>query len=121
MTRIRQNVARTGPGKFFGHRLVTLAGENETPHLRELRIRLLRQVYPDDTVDHVRAQIEASSFQGERDVYLNRLALWVPDAVRDRWFAEAPVTFAQAIAVVRSAQATRDSHRPGQHRTRVRA
>lgn len=108
-----------GAAQFLGYRLVVLAQDDDEPELQVVQRRLLNRMYPGELLTLVRDQIEATNDpQGQA---LNRLALWAPEAVRDRWLQEEPVTFGPAIAVMREAQASSSSATARAHRGRCRA
>lgn len=115
---LQKHLTGCGPGKFFGCRLITWASDDQDPVLLDRGRQILRQVYPDDALDHVRAQVAGTLFQPE--AALNRLAQWAPASVRDRWLIEDPVLFAPTLAAVRAA-ATDETPRPATTRPRRRA
>lgn len=76
--------------------------------------RMFARVCPPAHVQAVRESIEQrlrrEDQSDERQRHLNRLALWVEPEVRERWFQDEPVTFAEAIAEHRAAQTLQTAH-----------
>lgn len=83
------------------------------------RQRLLTLLFQGEQLDRVKDHVFEQISGPRRDAALTRLAQWVPETVRERWFQEEPVTFGQAIADFREKRAANTSSTA--RRPRIRA